>query len=134
MYNTAGPEVEVWTCNGGRNQQWDATADGLLRSRGAPLCLAAVTPDPTACTNVWGRPLADGSVALVAVNNAPSPQAVSCGPACFAALNVTAAARGLAVRDLWAHAANGTLAPPFTWTAVVPGDGGSVMVRLTPVA
>ncbi|RKE23626.1 ricin-type beta-trefoil lectin domain protein [Streptomyces sp. TLI_171] len=41
-----GTLVDLWTCNGGANQQWNAQADGTLKSLQSGLCL----DDPSAST------------------------------------------------------------------------------------
>ena len=38
---TPGATVQVWTCNGGSNQQWELTAAGELRTLGGTRCLDA---------------------------------------------------------------------------------------------
>lgn len=141
VYNSRGPVMDVWACNGGSNQAWTWTASGQLQSaqpssqQYTPLCLTAV-PAPATCTNVWGRPLADGSVAFAFVNNDGAANlTVTCDADCFGALNLTAATapRGLAIRDLWAHAVVANLSAPFSWAATVQAGGGSAIVRAIPL-
>jgi len=36
---TAGTKVEIWTCNGGTNQQWRLNADGTVSGVESGLCL-----------------------------------------------------------------------------------------------
>lgn len=140
IYDFAGPAVDVWTCNGGLNQAWAQPGDGTLRSQQAPpnnLCLAATQPDATACSNVWGRPLADGSWALAFINNGAAASIVACDAACFSQTTLPSGpGAALVVRDLWAHA-NVTTLPwtpgGYSYNASVPGDGGVVAVRLIPV-
>ena len=131
VYNYNGPNVDLWTCNGGANQKWSLTPEGLLQSAQTftpRLCAAAVTPAAAACTNVWARPLVDGSVAFVFVNNGAANATVTCDAACFSAMNVTGSG-SVSIRDLWEHAVVATLTPPYTYNAMVQGEGGSVIVR-----
>jgi hypothetical protein len=36
---TAGTKVEIWSCNGGTNQQWRVNADGTIVGVESGLCL-----------------------------------------------------------------------------------------------
>jgi len=135
VYDFAGPAVDTWTCNGGVNQQFTMNAAGLIATTAAPgkpsLCLSVSPVSPSSCTNVWGRVLSQGSYALGFVNNGPSAANITCGPACFAALNVTA--KALLVRDVWAHQDIGKLVPPFSFSAPVNGSGFAALYKLTPL-
>lgn len=103
---------------------------GLLMSLADNSCVGvpAALPDTT---NVWGRALADGSVALVFVNNAPAQGVVTCDAACFAAIGV-APSTDLHVRDIRARADVGTITASQGYAATVPGGGASAMLRFTP--
>lgn len=133
------PLVNMYACDGEAAQTWTLQANGQMQSRaagptGAPLCLTATATLPSACTNVWGRPLADGSWAVTMVNNGAENTTVTCGPECIAFMNMTGGGQ-VQVRDLWAHAIVGVLSGPtagWTWNATVPGDGGSAMFRFIP--
>ena len=76
-----------------------------------------------------GRQLADGSWALLALNNfANSSTTLACGPPCLQAMGFTPG-QTLQVRDVWAHqdlpaTSAGTLAIP------APPNGGSAFWRL----
>ena len=136
VYNWAGPAVDVWTCNGGSNQNFTLTAEGLLRTGDggagrSSVCLAAVPPQP--CSNVWGRTLAKGDIALGFVNNADTPANVTCDAACFATVLKGSTPTSLRARDLWQHADIGTITPPFTFTATVNANGAAAVYRFTPV-
>jgi hypothetical protein len=129
-----GPTIDTWTCNGGVNQNFSYSATtGLLATTPAPsdpsLCIAASPAGAQTCTNVWGRVLSDG-YALGFVNNGDAAATITCGPACFGALNITATS--LKVRDLWAHADVGTIQAPFTLSALVNGSGFASLFKLTP--
>jgi alpha-galactosidase len=94
--------------------------------------LTGIVPLPYPVTNVWAKPLADGSVAAVFLNNAPWAQHVTCDVTCFS--NMKLANQALQVRDLWAHAA----LPPITnsnngFSVLVPAWGASVTIKFTPM-
>ncbi len=123
---------------------------------------ASAGPPAGVCTNVWGRKLTGGAFALGLVNNGganavrggsaqplplpfcarshltPFPclyphkiaQTVTCDAACFAATGVTSGK--YTVRDLWAHADVGTVQPPYSFAASVPGGGFASAFKLTP--
>ena len=93
-------------------------------------CLAATATLPGSCTNVWGRKLTGGALALGFVNNGGSSTTVTCDAACFAQLG--ALAPKYTVRDLWAHADVGDITPPFTFSANVNGSGFAAAFKLTP--
>jgi hypothetical protein len=138
-YMWTTPRVDLWTClPGAQNEAWAFSGDagdgtpGTLKAAQSGLCLTATVPDAGACVNVWARPLSDGSTALGMVNNGPAEAAVTCDAACFAAANVSSPG-GVRVRDLVARADVGTLAPPYTFTANVTGDGGGAAFKFTPL-
>lgn len=136
VWQYTGPQVDLYTCNGGANQQWKVQGSQLV-SQYPPgdLCLSAVAPSAVSCANVWGRPLNDSSAAIAFVNNGPAGANVSvtCDSACFAGVNLTLPSiKSLTVRDLWAHRNISTIYPPFTYTDNVPGDGGSTLYRFIP--
>lgn len=82
-YNFVGPAVDIWTCNGGNNQQWLYNAStSQLVSASSGKCLTAVNATTT-CTNTWGRRMRDGSWAVAMVNNLDSNATVTCGADCF---------------------------------------------------
>lgn len=78
VYEFVGPQVDLWQCNGGQNQAWISRGNQLVSAQ-TGLCLKAVS----ACANVWGRPLQDGSWAMAMINNLPNPTMVTCDGACF---------------------------------------------------
>lgn len=135
IYDFAGPTVDIWAWNGGVNQQFTLTPQGLLQSASSPqypsMCVAA-EPVTTVCTNVWGRKLSGGAYALGFVNNDAVPANITCGPSCFAALNIPPSVTALTVRDLWAHADVTKITAPFSYTATVAGDGFAAAFKLTP--
>ena len=128
-----GPTVDVWTCNGGTNQNFSFT-EGRVKAGSDSMCLSAQALVPHTCDNVWGRALADGGFALAFVNNDvdADSSAITCDGACFDALLSGAAPGALRVRDLWAHEDVGTITAPFSWTANVNGSGFAAAYRLTP--
>lgn len=138
VYDFAGPAVDIWTCNGGQNQNFTIDKNtGLISTSsigGKPqMCLQATE---MSCSNVWGRKLSGGEFALAFVNNdssAPS-QSVTCDESCFSSLlNGTSSITSLKVRDLWAHADIGTISSPFSFSFNVNGSGFASAFKLTPV-
>jgi hypothetical protein len=105
-------------------------ATGLLVSLADNSCVGfpASLPDTS---NVWGRALSDGSVALVFVNTAPGQQVVTCDAACFAGIGVLPSA-SLRVRDIRGRVDVGTITAAQGYAATVPGGGASAMLRFTP--
>ena len=77
-------------------------------------------------TNIWARPLADRSWAVVLVNTHANATLVECGPACLAAMNLSV----FRARDLWRHAWLGAFQGSFSST--VPGNGASAVFRFVP--
>ena len=79
--------------------------------------------DISACQQIWGRPLADGSWAMCAVNYDVLPATITCDGGCFGAMGMLSGA----VRDLWAHQDIGNFS---TLPIAIGGDGGSRMFRV----
>eukprot|EP00931_Biecheleriopsis_adriatica_P056567 TRINITY_DN33520_c0_g1_i1.p1 TRINITY_DN33520_c0_g1~~TRINITY_DN33520_c0_g1_i1.p1 ORF type:complete len:403 (+),score=59.65 TRINITY_DN33520_c0_g1_i1:66-1274(+) len=77
-------------------------------------------------SNVWARPLQDGSHALLFINTAPGSANVTCDPTCFAALDLHAEDT-LSVRDLWAKN-NLPDVSGATMSVQLEGNGGHTMV------
>lgn len=115
------------------NQTWAYNAETKQLSTGAGLCLTAPQPSPPAndtLTLLVGRPLHDGSWALLALNNQPFNTTIRCGAACFAALGFPTTAV-LTVRDLWLHAdVNSTTATVLD--IPVGANGSSTLWKLSP--
>jgi len=103
-------------------------------------------PGSASCSNVWGRVLSDKAFVLVFVNNANASAIVACDSTC---LGVLAQVSGVPVnegrytpRDLWSPASPASrhlmevddAGQTRSVGAVVPGNGGSRMLRLTPAA
>jgi hypothetical protein len=123
---------------GGGTQSWAHTlAPGVAGQtvlRGADgRCLA---PAASGAFNVWARWLACGDVALLLINFGAVPAAVTCNAACMASLprQGVLPPTAWAARDIWARAAAGTLLPSGYVSPMLPADGGSLLLRLTPVA
>lgn len=116
-----------------QNFTYDAATSTIRGGLGG--AQACVTPGAINATNVWGRPLADGSWALTFVNAGDLPSDITCSLAngCLAATGWEAG-QMLHLRDLWARApiANVTATVGYTATAV-PASGGVVMLRATPL-
>lgn len=123
VWDFVGPTVEMYPCNGGRNQQWEyVEGDRSLRSMGK--CL---TPQNAGeLIEVWAGPLAaNRAAAVVLLNRAQSTQSIT------ARWNEVGLPGGLAeVRDLWARKSLGTFSESFTGS--VPSHA-SMMLKITPV-
>ena len=123
---------------GGGAQAWAHTlapgAAGQTVLRGADgRCLA---PAPSGAWNVWARWLAGGDVALLLINFGAAPAAVACDAVCMASLQRQGAPPPAAwvARDVWARAGAGTLLPSGYVSPVLPAEGGTLLLRLTPAA
>jgi alpha-galactosidase len=81
-------------------------------------------------TNIWGRQLKSGSWAVVFLNSNSEDTPLTCDRACFDQMNFQT--NTVSVRDLWTHTYNGTTTTDL-FTVLVPGEGGSVMVRFDPI-
>lgn len=86
------------------------------------------------CTNVWGRQLASGVVAIAMVNNDDNDVIVTCDHVCFERLLGTKVPvhAGFIVRDLWTKRTTKFIKPPFHLSSSVVGKGGSRLFSLTP--
>jgi len=93
VYNSQGPTVGSWDCNGGQNQVWKYV-NHTLQSCG--FCLTA--QDALELVEAWMGPLSDGSYALVIVNRAGDSQSVT-----FSFDDLGLKAQKVSVRDLWEH-------------------------------
>jgi len=97
---------------------------------GGPISFPCKSSD---CVNVWGRSrLADGSAAIVMVNNGANDAGVTCDNDCFRKMSLDAPA--YAVRDVWTHSQVAVIQrrnQTLSLSAMVPGQGGSVYFRLT---
>ncbi|CAK9109712.1 unnamed protein product [Durusdinium trenchii] len=76
--------------------------------------------------NVFARPLADGSFALVFLNSGKEELNVTCGKECFGTLGLSAP---LAARDLWAQQRLPDL-QDLSFTALLPPAGGHRFLRV----
>lgn len=80
-------------------------------------------------TEVWARPLVDGSWALLLFNRGlAQPQDITCNGTCWTSMGWGASAQ-VYVRDLWSHTSNSSVTGGFTAAGVV--TNGSVMVKLS---
>jgi hypothetical protein len=92
-------------------------------------------PNTASLLNVWARNLHDGSTAIIFVNNGAAAATMTCDAGCAAAAGL-AAGRSYGCRDLFARTdlANITVGPQgFSSPSAVPGDAGSILLRLSPV-
>jgi alpha-galactosidase len=68
--------------------------------------LTGLLPVPYPVVNVWAKPLSDGSVAMLFLNNAPFTRTVACDSACFARVGLAGVVN---VRDVWTHSYVGSI-------------------------
>lgn len=114
-----------WTYNASAKTLSTMAADGTA------LCLDDGVGGKISSTNVWARPLADGSHALVFINAGSEAADVTCGTDCFAAVGVKPGDR-LAVRDLWAAEQLEDVTDATFTAKALEADGGHLMLKITP--
>jgi hypothetical protein len=113
------------------SQAWTYSTSAQTIADAAGNCVTAGGGNNTRAA-VWGRPLSDGSWALVFLNADIMPANIVCDAACLAATGWDSN-QVMAVRDLWARADAGFANVSTGLTAEgVPADGGVVMLRVTP--
>eukprot|EP00026_Physarum_polycephalum_P024116 Phypoly_transcript_30087.p1 GENE.Phypoly_transcript_30087~~Phypoly_transcript_30087.p1 ORF type:complete len:126 (+),score=17.88 Phypoly_transcript_30087:29-379(+) len=99
-----------------------------IRIVGGDLSLASTDLEST--TNIWGRPLQDGTWAVVFLNVGNKTQELTCDNQCFKAMGFEAPVT-LVGRDLWQHMdvwkSNGSL----TYSTNVTADGGVEMLKFS---
>jgi len=81
-------------------------------------------------TNVWARPLQDGSWAVVFINVGPKTQTVTCDKECFGAMGFNSTAATVVARDLWLHKTVWT-SSSLTYSSDIAGNGGVQMLKLS---
>jgi len=120
LYNSVGPQVQTFSCNGGSNQQWsyDQATKAL---KADSQCLSVDEGD----LEVYAGPLADKSIAVVLFNRASAAFSITANWADIGLASTTKAT----VRDLWRHADLGTYSNSFTASVA---SHGVVMVKVTP--
>src|SRR5207244_13579725 len=98
--------------------------DGIEVDQDALGVQGMLVQEPGIDLQVWSKPLADGSRAVVLLNRSGLQTVIATS---WRAIGLTGPAR---VRDLWAHSDLGAFTGRFS--ATVPAHG-VVMVRITPV-
>jgi len=123
-----GPRRRLWWCCRSRLFLVGLLVPLLLLTVPALLMLVsihAMKPHADACQQVWVRPLEGGDVAICLINFAPQSATVTCDAACLAKAGF---AQSVHVRDVVARRDMG----PFDEVVLdIPGDGGSVLLRVT---
>jgi len=120
VYDFTGPNVELYSCNGGVNQKWAYNkTDQTLRSEGQ--CL---TVDSDAL-EVWAGPLNDGSVAVVLLNKTKKTSSIVANWQNIG-LNPKVKCK---VRDVWARKDLGIFSGNFTASVA---SHGVMMIRVSP--
>jgi len=124
-----GYQVVIGPCYPTPSQVWNYdAANGSLQSGGGCLTLGGTLG---ANSNIWGRPLFDGSWAVAFVNVGSSTLNMNCD---FHCLSTTGwgASQSLGVRDLWKRQTLPSRTAGEGIAAVVPGNGGIALFKLTP--
>ncbi len=122
------PLAQLWITN--ITAASPAGAVTAIRGGGGE-CLG-VAAEGAGATNVWARWLSGGDVALLLFNLGAAAARVACDAACFA--NLGPAARWSA-RDVWQRADAGVVESQAGFvSAPLPPSGGSLLLRLTPLA
>ena len=80
-------------------------------------------------SNVWGRPLADGSWAVVFINVGEKQTDVGCDQDCFAVMGFDGQLP-VQARDLWAHIDLKPFSPPHISLSIAP-NGGVAMLKVS---
>jgi hypothetical protein len=112
----------------GPTQLWSyAPASGQLTLAADGRCLTVTVPAPQWESVLVGRRLADGSWALLALNNNNTAASLVCGAPCTAAMGFPAGA-SFNVRDVWARA---DLPPTTALELPAPPNGGSAFWRVS---
>jgi Alpha galactosidase A/Alpha galactosidase C-terminal beta sandwich domain len=115
------------------NQIWFYLSSSGQLQTGSGLCVTAPQgpPSPNVTeTLLIGRPLHDGSWALLALNNKPTNATITCGPACFSAIGFPSTTV-LTVRDLWLHE-NINTTTATSLDIQVGANGSSTFLKLIP--
>eukprot|EP01121_Diplochlamys_sp_Union-15-3_P006182 TRINITY_DN16690_c0_g1_i1.p1 TRINITY_DN16690_c0_g1~~TRINITY_DN16690_c0_g1_i1.p1 ORF type:complete len:533 (-),score=115.43 TRINITY_DN16690_c0_g1_i1:83-1558(-) len=118
VYDFTGPKVQLYTCNGGTNQQWQLVGN-TLRSGGKCLSL------DLGAVEVWSGPLADGSKAVALVNRTPSTQLIT---ASWSDIGLSPSQRAN-VRDLWYRRDVGLFTGSYNTTV---NSHGTVLLKVSP--
>eukprot|EP01043_Picozoa_sp_COSAG02_P026634 COSAG02_NODE_1540_length_12016_cov_20.828480_4_plen_612_part_00 len=116
-------------------QRWkfDATTNHITRALDgscltAPAAAPSPSPSPTFTQGelMLGRPLQGGKWAIVMLNNAAQQATITCGEACFAAMNFSKPPLGAHISDVWGGelgVVNGS-----SISLLVPPRGGSRLI------
>jgi alpha-galactosidase len=115
------------------SQTWSYNNETKQMMSGNKMCLDGSGELSGSQTNIWGRELADGSWAIVFLNAGTVDSNITCDATCFAATGFDSSTN-LSVRDLWTHTENGTATGGGYTAENVPGNGGSVMIKVTRVS
>jgi hypothetical protein len=112
------------------SQAWryNAATGELVAGSGLCLTVGAPPPPPALASLLVGRQLADGSWALLALNNANASAPLVCGAPCLAAMGL--AGQDLALRDVWARADLPPVAAASELRMPAPANGGSAFWRV----
>jgi len=85
----------------------------------------------TTRTNVWARPLSDGSHAMVFLNALEEDANVTCNQDCFAAIGRLPGEQ-LSVKDLWMDTSLPDITDASFTASALLANGGHMMIKVTP--
>lgn len=130
VYNNAGPVVQVFPCNGGKNQQFDFnTADGTLSdAENHCIAVSSVSPSAAGGFQLWSKKQPGNALAVLVFNNQDDGDAVAVDLDLGELVGSTTAKYTL--RDVWARKDIGTVTGSFKTTPI--GVHDSVLLMLTP--
>jgi len=117
------------------NAEVIAVNQDLLGKQGFRIFGADLNSDSntvTANTNIWARQLLDKSWAVAFVNVGSNGANIACDRTCFSKIGFTVNTRFRA-RDLWQHLDLGTYNATVYTAHSVPGEGGHVLLKFTPL-
>ena len=127
-----GAQVTLQPCTASPTQQWayDASSGVIGDGRGNCLTVGGAVMN---LTNVWGRPLDDGSWAMTYINVGLNIADVDCDYSSCLAATGWEPEQLVTVRDVWAHADVGVFPASGGWNvSAMDADGGFAMFKLTP--
>jgi hypothetical protein len=127
-----GVQVSLAPCTGTAQQKWqyDATKSTINNGNGQCLTVGGTLANRT---NVWGRPLVDGSWAVAFINVGLTASDITCDYASCLSGTGWEADQLVSVRDVWNAAELGVFPVSGGWNVTaLDADGGVVLVKMTP--
>jgi len=138
VHDWSGPQVQLFGCNGGSNQQFDFNSDGSLTdastdsSRRHCLDHSSVPPGPVPAGDIhlWAKPLPGGDTAVLVMNyNSDSNYTVDVEFDILGAKVSNSADAKMSVRDVWNKKDMGVFSGKFTTAELLPHDSGLFVLK-----